>query len=451
MLHLAKSWPQAGLGRSAAECLTHESAGILLQTLRDEEAQVIDRSTRPVLAICGSGNGGHALAVAASQHFDGEIDWLVGSEERAGLLRRRISANGLQSTGAISASADRLRTISADPAEVIPEADIVLIVVPAFAHAAVLSRIEPHVGETATIGCLPTRGGFEFEASRLLPRPGTTGSRRLFGLQTLPWTTRIVSAGEVVNFGAVKATVVLAALPAAEGAELAAQLSPILGTRLVPVDGFLNLTLGNPGQFIHPGLMYGHFRLWDGEEYDEATIPLFYADATDEMGDLVGRLSNEAVAVARGIESESGAALDLTAVVPVLEWLKATYSHVTGDVSTVATCFRTGPIQERRTPMLEVAPGRFVPNFEYRYLSEDVPYGLVVTRAIAQIADVATPAIDDVIRWAQSKAKKVYLEGDELSGPDARELPIPQNHEIGTLPDLVEWYGAATTSRGARS
>ncbi len=101
--------------------------------------------------------------------------------------------------------------------------------------------------------------------------------------------------------------------------------------------------------------------------------------------------------------------------------------------------------------MLEVAPGRFVPNFEYRYLSEDVPYGLVVTRAIAQIADVATPAIDDVIRWAQSKAKKVYLEGDELGGPDSRELPIPQNHGIRTLPDLLEWYDAATTSRGVPS
>src|SRR5436190_16916447 len=37
---------------------------------------------RPVLAICGSGNAGHALAVVASQNFDGDIDWLVGSEER---------------------------------------------------------------------------------------------------------------------------------------------------------------------------------------------------------------------------------------------------------------------------------------------------------------------------------------------------------------------------------
>src|SRR5256885_14129839 len=96
------------------------------------------------LTICGSGNAGHALAVVASQNFDGDIDWLVGSEEKADLLRRRTSANRLHSTGAVTASAHRLRTISADPAQVIPNADLLMIVVPAFGHAAVLRRIRPY-------------------------------------------------------------------------------------------------------------------------------------------------------------------------------------------------------------------------------------------------------------------------------------------------------------------
>src|SRR3954447_11995754 len=88
----------------------------------------------PTVTICGSGNAGHALAVVLSQNFDGDVDWLVGSEERAELLRRGAFGAGLNSMGAIEASADRLRTISSDPAQVIPHADMVLIVVPAFAH-----------------------------------------------------------------------------------------------------------------------------------------------------------------------------------------------------------------------------------------------------------------------------------------------------------------------------
>src|SRR5213592_2936425 len=219
--------------------------------------------TPSILTICGGGNAGHALAVVASQNFDGHIDWLVGSEEKAELLQRGISSHGLHSTGLITASAQRLRTISADPAEVIPNADMVLIVVPAFVHATVLRRIGPYVSDTTTIGCLPTRGGFEFEVAKLV---ANGKRRRIFGLQTLPWSTRVVTPGEVVNIGAVKAEVVLGALPSSHGASLAKQLSRILGTKVLVTETFLDLTLANPGQLIHPGLMYGHFHAWRGDE-----------------------------------------------------------------------------------------------------------------------------------------------------------------------------------------
>jgi len=408
------------------------------------------RPTRPVVTICGGGNGGHALAVVASQHFDGDIDWLVGSEAKSNLLRRGVSAGGLQSTGAIRASAHRLRTISCEPRRVIPNADMVLIVVPAFVHAMVLRRIAPYVNDRTIIGCFPTRGGFEFEAAQLVPRDGT-GRRTIFGLQTLPWSTRVVTPGSVVNIGAVKAEVVLAALPASDGAGMAARLSEILGTTIFATEGFLSLTLGNTGQIIHPGLMYGHFRSWSGEEYGKQNIPMLYAHATDEMGHVVERLSAEAVAVARAIEAQSNGALDLQAVMPVHEWLKLSYSHVTGDSSSVATCLRTGPIQGRQVPTMEIRPGKFVPNFQYRYMTEDVPFGLVITRALAQLATVETPTIDEVIRWAQSVMQKVYLTDDgTLEGPDARDLPTPQHHGISSVADLIDWYGAASSEIASR-
>jgi opine dehydrogenase len=298
---------------------------------------------------------------------------------------------------------------------------------------------------------LPTRGGFEFEASRLISDDGFGGRPTLFGLQTLPWSTRVVNLGETVNFGAVKAKVVMAALPADDGPELAGQLSKLLGTTLVSTDGFVNLTLGNPGQYIHPGLMYGHFHAWNGEEYTEDTIPMFYAQATDAMGQVVEKLSSDAIAVAQRIEEESRGALDLSDVVPVHDWLESSYSHVTGDVTTVATCLRTGPIQARKAPVTEVSPGRFVPDFGYRYLREDIPYGLVVTRAFGEIADVPTPMIDEVISWAQSKMKKVYLVDGRLKGPDARDLPIPQNHTILTLAELLRWYEGYAASGSRKS
>jgi hypothetical protein len=393
------------------------------------------------VTICGSGNAGHALAVIASQRLD--VDWLISTEDKAELLRANIARTGLRTTGAITATANRIRTISSDPAQVIPGAGLVLIVVPAFAHASVLRRIAPHLTAGTAVGCLPTRGGFEFDALALTGEAAT-----IFGLQTLPWSTRVTSYGESANVGAVKQQVKLAALPASRAPALAAQLEALLGTSVIAAGSFLGLTLANPGQCIHPGLIYGHFHGWDGEEYGEDEIPLLYAQASEEIGEVVRRLSDDAIAVAEAIEAQSGGRFALRAMVnPVHEWLRTVYGHVTADMSTVGSCFRTGPIQARKAPMIEVGPGRYRPNFQYRYMSEDVPYGLVATRALAQLAEVNTPMIDEVLRWGQSALEKVYLVGNELTGADAAALPLPQNHGISTLPGLIDWYAAEPLSR----
>ena len=256
----------------------------------------------------------------------------------------------------------------------------------------------------------------------------------------------MVTPGETVHIGAQKASVVFAALPATAQPDLASRLSTMLGTRFVAAEGFLTLTLGNPGQFIHPGLMYGHYHSWGGEEYDEDTIPMFYAGATDEMGELVAQLSREAIDVARAIDAESPGAVDLRSVAPVHDWLRSSYAHVTADTSTVATCFRTGPIQARKAPVTELGAGRYVPNFDYRYLTEDVPYGLVITRGLAELAGVATPTIDEVIGWSQAMMGRSYLTGSRLAGPDAKDVPIPQNYGISRLAELFEWYGEASAA-----
>jgi predicted dinucleotide-binding enzyme len=398
-------------------------------------------STPRVIAICGGGNAGHALAVAASAHFDGDVRWLVGSPEKAQLLRSGVfGPSGLQATGMMSGRAHRVTSISSEAAEIIPDADLVLMAVPAFAHAGVLRRIAPYLKAKAIVGALPARGGFEFEASALLSGIEPQGQRVVFALQTLPWSTRVQQAGRVVHVGAVKAGALMAALPHRRAHEIAVLLFNVLGTRVIPTSTFLNMTLGNPGQIIHPGLMYGLFHTWSGRRYAEDEIPFFYRDATDETGEFVEQLSADVCATAAKIQSASAGALNLSGVLTVHEWLCLSYPTQTADLRTVASCFRTGPLQARKAPMTEIAPGAYVPNFSYRYLSEDVPYGLVVTKALAQIAGVGTPAIDTVLRWAQHRLGARYITGNALDLHGAAGLPIPQSCGLATVDELVTWY-----------
>jgi len=344
-----------------------------------------------------------------------------------------------QSRGWLARKTGLLSCAAISPPKAFPDADLVLISVPAFAHREVLERVRPYLKETAAVGCLPTRGGFEFEALRSLFSEGAPSRRSFFGLQTFPWSARVRTPGRLVHFGAAKTEVLLAAT-GGDAVTMATELTQMLGVQIVARGGFLALTLGNPGQFIHPGLMYGHFRSWQGGPYDARAVPRFYADATDEMGDVVEQLSQEAIAVAQAFPSYSDDPLGVEAVKGVHDWLRSTYAHVTADTATVGSCFRTGPIQARLAPMNEVAPGKFMPNFTYRYLSEDVPFGLVVTKGLGNIAGVRTPTIDEVILWAQAVTGKEYLRNGRLNGMDARHLPIPQNYGFHSHASLDDWY-----------
>jgi len=396
----------------------------------------------PVLAVCGGGNAGHLLAVITSQTFPGDIVWLTSSNDSAERLREGVfSPDGLRSTGAFSGRADKVRLISSDPAEVIPHAGTVLIAVPSFGHGRILDRISPFLNESALVGVLPSRSGFEFPATHTISGIRPRGDRRVFGLQTLPWSARIQQRGKIVHVLGIKKRVLMATLPHREAEGLVPWLSHLLGIEIVPTSNFLNLTLGNPGQVIHPGLMYGLFAEWNGAPYREDNIPRFYADATDKTGMFVEGLSREITAVARRIQESSAGKLELTGVLSIHDWLRLSYPTQIGDASTVATSFRTlAPLQARKPPMREAAPGEYVPDFNYRYISEDVPFGLVVVKAIATLSDVDTPSIDAVIAWAQEKLGKHYLVNGTVSGSDAHELRIPQNYGIGTMTNLIEWY-----------
>jgi hypothetical protein len=395
------------------------------------------------IAICGGGNGGHALAVTASKHFEGDVRWLVGSPEKAHILERKVfSQSGLQGTGAVCGRAHRVTAISSEANEIIPGADLVLIVVPAFEHARVLRRIAPYLEPDALVGALPARGGFEFEAAHL--RSG----RAIFGLQTLPWSTRVKQPGELVHFTAVKRTVLMAAMPANRAPEIAGLLTSVLGTNIAQTGNFLNMTLGNPGQIIHPGVMYGLFGKWSGETYPSGRVPYFYRDTTDESGAVIDELSADVLAVAAKIAEDSAGALDLRGVLSILDWWRLSYPVQTGDSSSIASCFRTGP-SSALAPMLEVEPGKYTPNFGYRYLTEDVPYGLVITKAIAQLARIGTPAIDTVLKWAQRKLRASYIVRGEFNASAAAGLPIPQNYGIASVQKLVEFYAPVRTTAGA--
>jgi hypothetical protein len=377
------------------------------------------------ITVCGGGNGAQALVAIAACNLGCPVDIYAPFADEAARLQASIATcDGLETTGAVRAKA-KPRRISAEPAEVIPSSEVVVLVLPAFAHEATLCQIVPFLDQSTWVGAIPARGGFDYSAVQILEEWGR-GDVGIFGLQTLPWSCRIQEYGQRVHILGVKRTVDAASQPTGAFGQLAPLLTQMLGVAVDSAGSFLALTLANTGQLIHPGIMYSHFVLWDGAPFDDA--PLFYQGLDEEGARVLANLSDDVQAIRARLDG----ALDLSAVHPLKDWLMHAYGDAIADASTLRSAFATNRAYVGlKAPVCQVAPGCFIPDFGARYLSEDVPYGLVVSRAIATLAEVETPAMDRVIAWAGERLGKDFL------GKDADQARSPQKYGLDSLKQLV--------------
>merc|ERR1711920_223950 len=111
--------------------------------------------------------------------------------------------------------------------------------------------------------------------------------------------------------------------------------------------------------------------------------------------------------------------LNLDLVVSIHQWYIDCYASQTDDTSCLQSCLNTNQgYRGLKHPCIKTDDGKFVPNYGYRYMTEDLPMGLVPLRAIAQMAGIATPVTDKVLLWCQETVQKEYLKDGELNGKD---------------------------------
>jgi hypothetical protein len=419
------------------------------------------------VTICGGGNAAHALAgllAARGSHlvnvylsFEGEAQrWQAGIASQGGLEVIQSGATRLGRPGAVSW----------DPSQVLPGSRLVILALPAYAHQTVLQQIAPYLDDGVWLGAIPARGAFDLCAWDALGKK--CFSLTLFGLQSLPWACRITEYGRSVKILGIKARLDLAAWPAAQAAPLAQSLSELLGIRLDPASGFLSLTLAGTGQLIHPGILYGRFHDWDGSPLAEA--PLFYQGVDARTAAILEQMSAEVQQLRLALQGRFPS-LDLSAVRPLAEWLQRSYPDDILDSSSLQAMFNTNrsytglrvPVRpqpartqsdpthsvqaqsDRTVSGLQQTEGPLsaglLPDFQSRYLSEDVPFGLVPTRGIAELAGVATPAIDRVIQWAQARLGQEYLVDGKLCGRHLMATRAPQRYGLYSLEQLADRTG----------
>ncbi|MBO7050594.1 MAG: NAD/NADP octopine/nopaline dehydrogenase family protein [Bacteroidaceae bacterium] len=337
------------------------------------------------ICICGGGNLAHVVGgyLAAKPEF--EVRLLTRHPERwqqdRSLKLTDINGKTFNPSFAV---------ISSDPAQTVLGADIIILCLPGFAIAQVLESIKGYIGIGTTTGSVVSSTGFFLMAQKILPA-GT----RLFGFQRVPFIARINEYGKSATLLGYKPSLAFATMNVMNPQELGNTLSRLFDVPTTWLDNYLKVTLSNSNPLLHPSRLYGLFG--GGRERFDRPV-LFYEEWDDLSSQTLIDCDNEF----RILLDKLG--ITTQEIVPILDYYESHDARSLTDKIKSIKAFK-GLL----APMIQMPDGTFAPDWNNRYFTEDIPYGLLIVKIFASKYEINTPTIDRVLEWAQSGMGKQYI------------------------------------------
>ncbi len=358
----------------------------------------------PKFAVLGAGRGGKAMAGHLGlMGFETNLFNRKEVGEFYNLAEIRAQG-GVKLEGAIEGFG-RLNIVSTDIRKVVADVDVVMVVVPAYAHENIAEICGSHLHDGQIVALNPGRTGGALEFRRALDKKGVTAEVKIVEAQTLIYAARAVGPAQSRIFG-VKKRVPIAALPATE-TKSALKVLNIAYPQYVAASNVLETSLDNMGAVLHPALTLlnaGRIESTRGD-YD------FYTDgATPFVCSVIETVDQERLKVAKALGTRASS---------LLEWLKSAYGV---EAETVHEALQNTPSYKGiRAPE----------TLSSRYILEDVPTGLVPFASIGEMLKVPTPTTRTLIDlasvmfhinfWSQGRtASRLGLAG--LTVSQIREL-----------------------------
>ena len=326
------------------------------------------------ICICGGGNLGHVTAGFIAAHGKHEVMLLTRHPERWSQELTIETPSGTALVG-------RLQRISDKAADVVADADVVLLCLPGFSIREVLLQVRDFLQPHAAVGSVVSSTGFFFEAMELLPP-----SQPLFGFQRVPFISRVVDYGHRARLMGFKDSLSLAVERSVDAEGLRLTLADMLRTPIRLLGSFYEASLSNSNPLLHPSRLYSLWRDWhEGMVYSR--VPLFYEEWTEEAARLYIAMDEELQALLRVLPVAPGS------IATVLDYYEST------DAASLTRKLRSIEAFKGIQAPMRAVPGGFVPDFQSRYFTEDFPYGLAIVRRQAAEHRVPTPTLDSIYNW----------------------------------------------------
>jgi opine dehydrogenase len=327
------------------------------------------------IAVIGAGNGGHAMA--AHMTLKGYPVRFYEMPRFADNLRPAQERGGIELTGVVGEGFVRPELLTTDMAEAVKGASHIFVTTQALGHEEVAELSAPHLEENQTVILFPGSGG-SLQFAKTLRDAGVTKKVYLAETVTLPYACRLQGPAHInVHHGSAVQDVI-AALPAVDNEAVIETARPAY-PNFTATTHALEVALYNPNILLHPiGVIFNLGRI----EFSKGEFWMYKEGFTPSVMKLLYSLEEEKLALLRALGLEA---------VRFEDFYEYRYQEKWADFATVSS---KGPFSANT-----------------RYISEDIPIGMVLWASLGDVLGVPTPTARSLIHVSSVIHDTDYWQG----------------------------------------
>jgi len=340
--------------------------------------------------------------------------------------------------------------VTDDPALCIPQTDLIFIAgLPIHHNPTVLARIRPHLDmqKKVFIGSICAYGGFNWVAAEALG----PGNYSLFGTQLIPWCCGTLEYGRTGLVIGAKRLLRIATEDGRDSDGVKPILAKILKMPFLTDTDFIASTLWPNNPSLHPPILYGLFKDWDGKSpYDPDKVPtLIYKDLRTGSAVTLVEMDTDLCAIVAGLRGslpQNGHLVDNDFSMKACV-MQNYEEQITCAWDTVSCIMSNKAFAKHKIPYTTIEGG-VVPTLAHKFFETDLPFGLCTMKDIANMVGVAVPCIDKMILWNQKLIGKEYLTASgKIDGKHASECVLPS--AFGLDAKTLEFGNRSRNANGA--
>jgi opine dehydrogenase len=371
-----------------------------------------------LVAVLGAGNGGHA--VAAFLALSGFKVNFFELPDFASRFKSVADSQEIRFEGVLGSNTARLNLATTDIALAVDGAETIFIVTPAFGHRVMAEILAPHVRDGQTVCLMPGTGG-SLEVARIFRRLNAAAGVDLAESTTMPFGARLKEPG-VVSLFAQALILPTGVFPAKKTSEVVPKLQRYF-PMIIPARDVLESAINNPNPIVHPAAVL-FSAAWI--EHSHGNFYLYAEGLTPAVARAYEDLNRERLALCRALDYR------------LYHWNNLDFETATlGDTeeecrlrilcSSMDACFGLNSV----LPGLKM---RGPADMQDRYITEDVPFGLVLNSTLGALLHIPMPTHDAIIQLASVINRTDYWK----TGRGVKELGLQDMSEIERLKAFLQ-------------